>query len=140
MTKDEVAKSLGPDTKIQKLDDLSTVEIRDLDGEVTKEEVLEAVSGYDDVGAKLVSLRRTYGDSKTAVVRVPSSTATRLCAVGRLRVDLVCTRVYPIVLPTRCYMCLAFGHTVRDCSGLDRSKCCWRCGGTDHLRQDCTAF
>lgn len=94
---------------------------------------------YGNVGAKLVSLRRSFGDSQTAVLMLQSAFAKRLCMLGRLRVGLVYARVRPTELPQRCFKCLAFGHVLRDCLGTDRSNCCRRCGGVGHLRQGCTA-
>lgn len=83
------------------------MEIRDLDSETTKKEILEAVSSsHDDVGAKLVSLKKSFGDAQTAVVILPSACAKRIFALGRLRVGLA-------ELPQRCYRCLAFDHVVR---------------------------
>lgn len=53
------------------MDNLVAVEIRDV--ETTKEELLEAVSNRDDdIEAKLVNLRMSYSDSKTAILLIPS--------------------------------------------------------------------
>lgn len=117
--KNEISKSLGSKVMIRKLEDLTVVKIFDLDCETSKEEVLDAVSGVNDVGAKLTSLRLAYGESRTAVVILPFTIVRRLCAIGRLRVGLVYTRVRSIVLPQRCFKCLAFGHGLQVCDGTD---------------------
>lgn len=123
--KNEVARSLGAAAKVHRMADEAPIEIRDLDEETTREEVLGAVSTLPEGNtARLVSLRRAYGNAKTAVVVVPSLVARQICAVGRLRVGLVYARVRHTQLPPRCFRCLAFGHQVRDCSGADRSGKC----------------
>lgn len=112
---------------------------RNEEKKVSKEELLDAVSSNNDVYVKLVSPRTVYDGSKKSVVIFSAVIARRLCAVGRLRVGFVYTRVRPIVLPQRYFKCLAFSHNIRECSGLDRSNCYWRSGCTGHLRYDCTA-
>lgn len=134
----EVQRSLGPAARVRKLEEKAPVEIRDIDTEATKEEVLEAVASLDQ-DARLVSLRLAYGGAQTAVVALSSTAARRLCSVGRLRVGLVFARVRSVELPDRCYKCLAFGHTRRNCGGIERGDCCWRCGGEGHKARDCGA-
>lgn len=63
----EVTKSLGDGAKVQRISNESPIEIRDLDGEVTREKVPEdGVRG--NAGARLASLRKAYRGSQTAVV------------------------------------------------------------------------
>lgn len=90
----EIARSLGPTAKVRRMADESPIEIRDLDDETSGEEVLGAISAQiGDESARLVSLRRAYGGTKTAVVVLLSVVAKRLCATGRIRVGLVFARV-----------------------------------------------
>lgn len=57
----EVARSLGPDAKVWRIKDKSTVEIRDLDDLTSKEEMLSEVSRVAGGGAiRFVSLRRAF--------------------------------------------------------------------------------
>lgn len=138
--KAEITRALGAGATVRKLENSSVVEIRDLDAETTKEEVLNAVNSTCKEGnSKLVSLRKVVDDTQTAVVSLQSMAAKRLCESGRLRVGLVYARVRPTELPPRCFRCLAFGHVLEDCKGPDRSRCCWRCGDAGHFRQVCTA-
>lgn len=134
----EVARSLGDGAKIYKLENMSSIEIRNLDEETTKDEVLNAVTNTNENSfARFVSIKKTYGSSQIAVVMLPSVEAKRLCTAGRLRVGLISARVRPTKL--RCYRCLTFGHKARECTGVDRSACCRRCGGAGHFSRDCTA-
>lgn len=138
--RDELARSLGTEAKVRKLESTSPVEICDLDEVTTKEEVLGALTsslGFE--GARVVSIRKAYGGSQTAVVVLPSGMAGKLCTAGRLRVGLISARVRPTELQLRCFRCFAFGHTMRECTGTDRGTCCWRCGGEGHLSRDCRA-
>lgn len=56
-----------------------------------------------------------------------------------MRVGLVYTRVRPTELPKRYFWCLAPGHSVKSCTGVDRRTCCWRCGVQGHQSKRCTA-
>lgn len=129
-----VERSLGSGATVTKLKDSATVELRDLDAMTTPEEVLEALSGEaGSESPKLVSIRKAYGGSQTAVVRMPISAANAICAGGRIRVGLVYAQVRHTIVPTRCFRCLFFGHLVRDCKGMDRSGSCWKCGLEGHF-------
>uniref|UniRef100_A0A8W7PZW7 CCHC-type domain-containing protein n=1 Tax=Anopheles coluzzii TaxID=1518534 RepID=A0A8W7PZW7_ANOCL len=59
----------------------------------------------------------------------------------RLRVGLVTTtlRADDRSPPdeVRCYRCMERGHTSRECTGVDRSRRCFRCGSGDHWAATC---
>lgn len=126
---------------VRTTDDLTPVEVRDMDEVTTKKEVLEAIKILGDTsGTRVVSMRRAYGGAQTAVVLIPKLAATKICEAGRIRVGLVYARVRPTVLSDRCFRCLAFGHVAGKCTGVDRRSCCWRCGGAGHRASQCTAL
>lgn len=136
----EVTRSLGAGAKVRKMVDTSPIEIRDLDEEATKDEVLNAVAAYaGDDTAQLVSMRKIYGGAQSAIVFLPSTAARRLCAEGRVRVGLVYARVRSTELRERCFKCLGFRHVSRTCSATDRSACYFRCGAESHFFRECTA-
>lgn len=138
--RDELARTLGTDARVRKLESTSPVEICDLDEVTTKEEVLGTITSFLGFeGARVVSIRKAYGGSQTAVVVLPSGMAGKLCTAGRLRVGLISARVRPTELRLRCFRCFAFGHTMQECTGTDCGTCCWRCGGEGHLSRDCKA-
>lgn len=136
----EVARSMGPNASVRILEDKSPVEILDLDAETTTQEVEDALTRQEGgTEARVVSLRKAYGGSQTAVVLLPPATAARLCNAGRMRVGLVYARVRHAELKQRCYKCLNFDHMARECVGQDRSGQCWKCGEEGHRAADCGA-
>lgn len=72
----EISRSLGPDIRMRRMGDDSTVEVLDLDELTTKEEVLASIAQTaEGCAARLVSLRQVYGNAQTAVVVVPYTSA-----------------------------------------------------------------
>lgn len=109
----EVERSLGPDVPVKKVERLHPIEVRDLDAETNREELLQILSSLGDPGVRVVSLRASYGGTQTAVIMATNEVAKRLCETGRVRVGLVYARVRLTELLTRCYCCLAYEHMSR---------------------------
>lgn len=131
---------MGPNASVRVLEDKSPVEILDLDAETTTQEVADALTRYDGgVEARVVSLRKAYGGSQTAVVLLPPAMAARLCKAGRIRVGLVYARVRHTEPRQRCLKCLNFNHMARECVGQDRTGLCWKCGEEGHRASNCGA-
>jgi len=116
------------------------IEIRDLDQWTDEEEVVKAVA--TEIGAtidamRVISLRERYGRTQTALILVPYALCRKLLLQGRLCVGIVSCKVRPWNQRVRCFRCLSFGHTSRDCLGPDSSKCCKRCRGLGHKAAVC---
>lgn len=121
----EVARSMGPKASVRVLEDKSPIEILDIDAETTTQEVADALVRHDGgTEARVVSLRKAYGGSQTAVILLPSAVAARLCKAGRIRVGLVYARVRHTELKQRGFKCLNFNHMARECGGRDRTGHC----------------
>jgi len=86
---------------------------------------------------KVLSVRKNFGGSQTALVLAPSASVRGLLVTGRVKVGMV--RLSDQKSKSRCFRCLAFGHMARDCSGPDRTLCCRRCGEADHRAANCSA-
>lgn len=137
----EVARSAGPEVAVRTMVTRSVIEVRDLDEWTTNAEIVEAVAaaavcGKDDV--KVLNLRKLPGGAQTAIVLAPPEVARKVLG-GRLRVGMVSCRVRVREERTRCFRCLAFGHLAKDCTGADRSGCCWSCGDGGHKAAACSA-
>lgn len=76
--KAEVEHSFGPGASVRKMKSFSPVEVHDLNGETTKEEILEAVAGPGfQQGARVFSLRKMFGGDQMVILMLSNQTAKR---------------------------------------------------------------
>jgi len=138
----EVARSAGVEVEVRALQQRALVEIRDLDQWTSSGEVLDAVANsvsIDQATAKVISLRKRFGGTQSALVSLPFEASRRLLNAGRLRVGMVCCRARLADTKVRCFRCLSFGHMSNTCKGPDRTDCCRRCGEAGHKAASCSA-
>jgi len=138
----EVARSAGSEVEVRALQQRALVEIGDLDQWTSTDEIVAAMSTAAVIGQdviKVVSLRERYGGSQTALVSVPLGASRELINSSRLLVGMVYCRVRMADPKVRCFLCLSYGHMAKDCGGPERTKCCRRCGGTEHKAVGCSA-
>jgi len=138
----EVSRSAGEDIEVRTLQQKALLEIRDLDQWASQEEVIDAVAmvtGANRDAVRTIGLRKCYGGTQTALVIAPAALCRNVLLQGRIRVGMVNCRVRQGVSRARCFRCLSFGHTSKDCGGPDRSKWCKRCGSQSHFAKDCNA-
>jgi len=92
----EVARSAGSEVGVRALQQRALVEVVDMDQWSSSGEVLNAVANAtstDQVCIKVVSVRKRFGGSQTALVSLPTAAARALTDSGRLRVGMVSCRV-----------------------------------------------
>lgn len=71
--RNELVRSIGQAAKVRTLEDMSPIEIRDLDGETMREEILSAESTPDGhIKARIASLKQAFESSQTALVVLPT--------------------------------------------------------------------
>lgn len=141
--KELIAKSLGDEANVRALSQEAVVECRDLDEITTEEDLKWALAEQCNLeGQMSMRIRKSYGGTQTAAIRLPVDAANKLVALGTIKVGWsVCPlRLVPRVAKQmeRCFKCRGFGHQSRNCKGPDRSDLCWNCGGNGHVARDCT--
>lgn len=125
--RDEIARVAGEGVSVNEISRKGLIEIRDVDSWSSRDEVLLALAEETEVSTELISiisLRKTYGGAQTAVAVLPLRAADKLAESGRVRIGLVNCRVRIGEQRTRCFKCLALGHTHGDCVGPDRREKC----------------
>lgn len=136
-----IGESLGETAEIRSLSHRVTIECKDLDEITTEEDIMNALRNQmeiTDTALDDINLRKGYGGTQTASIRMPAESARKALSVGLLKVGWVRCRLRERVNITKCYRCLEFGHLARHCrSEVDRSKMCRRCGKDGHLAKDC---
>lgn len=138
----EIARSAGADIGVRTLQQRELLEVRDLDQWSDGPEVLAAIAsatGCDTGVLRLAGLRKRYGGAQLALVSAPKEVTQAILKQGRLRVGMVSCSVRICDEKIRCFRCLAYGHTAKDCSGPDRTECCRRCGQNGHFAKVCAA-
>lgn len=139
-----VSEALGDEANVKALSQETVIECRDLDEITTEQELRNALTTQctlDSVPLD-IRLRKAYGGTQTAVIRLPAVAAPKLLQKGKIKVGWsVCAlRIVPRVAKQmeRCFKCWAFGHQARNCDGPDRSKSCRKCGEDGHYASECT--
>ncbi|XP_015119335.1 uncharacterized protein LOC107042698 [Diachasma alloeum] len=120
------------------------VEIKDFEETTTKEEILEALKKAAGDGSGISvnavkSLRKEYGGTQTAWVRLPVATTTKIFGEhGKIKVGWVNSRIRRLERPLKCFKCWDFGHLSNKCpSSVDRSKSYIKWGEDDDLLAKC---
>ena len=89
-----------------------SLEVRDLDETVTREDVIAALCialGKPDLGDQF-KLYKRFGGVQTAVVRLTEADARSLLGLGRSRVGWVNCRIREHVEVARCFRCQGYGQ------------------------------
>ena len=118
-----------------------TLEVRDLDETVTREEILAALC------IALVKLElgdqcrlyKRFGGEQTAVIRLIEVDAWSLLGLGRLMVGWMNCCIHEQVEVARCFRRQGYGHVSRGCTLPGRKDACWMCWGPSHVTKECKA-
>ncbi|XP_031359297.1 myosin-7B-like [Photinus pyralis] len=123
--------------EVRVLQDTTVIEIRDLDGVTTGEEVIEAVKkAHPGAMPKVLRITKVSGERQYAKVALEKKIAEKLIEEGRLRVALTSCRVRESEKKIdKCFRCWEARHIGSQCKGTDRSSLCHNCGKEGHNRR-----
>uniref|UniRef100_V5G8T2 CCHC-type domain-containing protein n=1 Tax=Anoplophora glabripennis TaxID=217634 RepID=V5G8T2_ANOGL len=115
--------------------------IKDVDGDTSKEEVLNAVlkdTGLEPEDCTGGELRPYFGGNRAMTLRVEASKAKKLIEIGKIRIGLNQCPVTERIQVIQCFNCWRFGHTKVECkeSG-EKSNLCRNCAGEGHKGEEC---
>ncbi|XP_046145653.1 uncharacterized protein LOC123988938 [Osmia bicornis bicornis] len=140
---DALKKAVGEDSDVRELIPKDRIEIRDMDGCTSKEEVETALRSVlpEYVGALDIVVFRTNNQGQCmAVVAMEQPAAVKVLQLSHIKIGWVSCRIRRRTTVSRCYKCLGYGHESRQCKGLDRSTLCFRCGTANHRSAVCKAI
>lgn len=125
---------------VKSLQKLYPLEIRDLDGSITKDDLIEAVkntTGDSSLNVRIYSLREGIRGMQIAVIGVPANATDQLLKKGKIEVGWVKCRIREKTIVQQCYKCLGYGHKAVNCKGISREGLCWNCSKTGHKSRNC---
>jgi hypothetical protein len=133
---------IGDKVRARPMQDKVSVEIKEIEPLVSREEIVEPLVGElevkdgGEVGVK--TMRRAPWCTQSAIVVLPKVYVDKGGESIRIRTGLTIAtlRVLPGVV--KCYRCHLFGHTANKCSVVSPDKeICRKCGERDHTIAVC---
>uniref|UniRef100_A0A0R3NVW3 CCHC-type domain-containing protein n=1 Tax=Drosophila pseudoobscura pseudoobscura TaxID=46245 RepID=A0A0R3NVW3_DROPS len=110
--------ALGDKAAVKAMQETVAVEVLNIDELTTGDEVCEAkaaaIDGDLPQGA-VPYMRKACGATQVATLNLQPALVKKLLELGKVRIGWVVCRVRQRIAPTRCFKCMAYGHTAARC-------------------------
>lgn len=121
---------------------MTTLHIRDLEEEVTTNDIIKGIEQALPMELKdhlaVKSIRPAYNNTCRATVQLPPDPARILHRRGHIQIGLVSARIRIRSDIQRCSRCWQDGHSPQDCTGEDMRGRCFLCKAPGHIKAQCT--
>lgn len=120
-----------------------TIVIRDIDIDVGKEEIKQAIANNITANDKEIiihTLKETrMGSSQVATASVPSESLKGILEKRGIRIGWTRCGIYELITPKKCYKCQKHGHIAKECknSELAMKDRCNNCTEYGHTMREC---
>lgn len=119
---------------------LETVVIRDIDEQVTEDDLRAGIEEHVDINSpyKLnITERRPGAIYTNAYLLIPASAAEKLLQRRRIRAGWTYCRIEKKITPTRCFNCCRYGRRAKECKSEKKANACLKCGEEGHKAATC---
>ena len=134
--------ALGGKMRALPMRNKTSVEIRDIDPLVSKEELAKElvihVSISDITEVEVKTLRMAPRGTQSAIVTMPKAYLAKDGACRKIRTGLTIASIKALPYEVKCFICHTFGHIANKCTATSPGKeICRKCGAKDHTTAAC---
>lgn len=127
---------------VGKITKKETIHIRGIDATATKEEVERALSNIinrtNNDHYRISELRPNIQNTQAITLTLDKDKADELMKNNKnLRIGINKCNMELRVEVQRCRRCWKYDHKTMECNGIDRTKCCYKCGEEGHSAKEC---
>lgn len=140
---ENLIKAKSGELKIRKIGEKANeaLHLRGMDADTKIEEIKAAIDGCLEATERgsytLSAIRPNARDTLAITIATSKAVAEKLDKLRTVRVGMVDCSINRRINIKRCQKCWEYGHSVSACTGVDRSKHCFKCGDAEHTAQDC---
>ncbi|XP_037897739.1 uncharacterized protein LOC119642614 [Glossina fuscipes] len=135
-----VEKALGQEASVKLMTKRTKIEFKDLDKVTSADDLIVAIntrfSSMSIKKAVVMSSRKAYAGTQTAIISVPTKIPKKLLEAGKIKVGWVVSRIREKSAALICYRCFEEGHIARNCKE-EKDRSYLKCSEEGHRARDC---